>query len=79
MNQIVLLLRNKTNVTELLSLELVTTSIIIVIREHPYYALYSGGHDTPNGISRSCGSFCGGHRIVTKKNATTFLSRLYYA
>lgn len=36
MNQIVLLLRNKTNVTELLSLELVTTSIIIVIKEHPY-------------------------------------------
>lgn len=42
MNQMVLLLRNKTNVTELLSLELVTTSIIIVIKEHPYYALYSG-------------------------------------
>jgi len=75
----VLLLRNKTNVTELLSLELVTTSIIIVIKEHPYMPCIQECHDTPNGISRSCGSFCGGHRIVTKKNATTFLSRLYYA
>lgn len=35
-------LRNGTNVIELLSLELVTSSIITVIKEHPYCALYSG-------------------------------------
>lgn len=38
----VLLVRNRTNDIELLSLELVSSSIITVVKEHPYCALYSG-------------------------------------
>lgn len=38
----VLLVRNRTNDIELLSLELVSSSIITVVKEHPYCALFSG-------------------------------------